>query len=366
MRYNKKKKTGRTALIVLLALVLIIAICVIGGYNYIKNYDKAVNPSSELAVDFEVPKGASTTRIAKLLKEAGLIKNDTVFKLKSKFNGLDGKYQAGEYTLSPSMSMSELMKALQDAKRETQRITIKEGWTLVHIAQYLEEQGIVTQDEFYKSLENDTFEQAFVKELKDTAADPTGHLTAHGNRFEGFLFPETYDIYVGSSAKAIINKMLNQFEKVFMLDDSLQDQMKKKGLTLQETIAIASLIEGETQRDEERPLVSSVIYNRLNGNATSGKLQFCSSILYALGHHKDRVLYSDLEVKSPYNTYMNPGLPAGPINSPGLACIKAALNPADTDYLYFVVSTKGDGSHNFTSKYSEHSQNAVMYQGTLN
>lgn len=364
MRYNKKKKTGRTALKVLLALVLIIAICVVGGYNYIKNYDKAVDPGVELAVAFEVPKGASTTKIAKLLKDAGLINNDTIFKLKSRFNGLDGKYQAGEYTLSPSMSMSMIMQALQDAKRETQRITIKEGWTLVHIAQYLEEQGIVSQDEFYKSLENDTFDQKFVKELKDTAADPTGHLTAHGNRFEGFLFPETYDIYVGSNAKAIIDKMLNQFEKVF--DDTLRNQMKEKGLSLQETIAIASLIEGETQRDEERPLVSSVIYNRLNGNATSGKLQFCSSILYALGHHKDRVLYSDLEVKSPYNTYVNPGLPVGPINSPGLACIKAALNPADTDYLYFVVSTKGDGSHNFTSKYSEHTQNAGLYQGTLN
>ncbi|MDO5331484.1 MAG: endolytic transglycosylase MltG [Bacillota bacterium] len=364
MRSKQKKKTGRTAFKVLLALVLIIAICIIGGYNYVKNYESTVDPMSDEFVSFEVPKGASTTRIAKLLKEAGLIKNDTLFKYKSKFCKLDGKYQAGEYELSPAMNTSEIMAALQDAKRETTRITIKEGWSLIQIANYLEEQGVVKADDFYKSLENDNFDQNFVSDLKDTAPDPTGHLTAHGNRLEGFLFPETYDIYVGSSAKAIINKMLNQFEKVF--DEELQKKLKENNLSLQEAITIASLIEGETQLDKERSLVSSVIYNRLNGNATGKKLQFCSSILYALGYHKDRVLYADLEIESPYNTYINPGLPAGPINSPGLACIKAALNPANTDYLYFVVSTKGDGSHNFTSKYTEHEQNAAQYQGTLN
>lgn len=361
---HKKKKTGRTALKVLLALVLLIAICVGGLYYTIKNYDKSFNPENSELVAFEVPKGASTTKIARLLKEAGLIGNDMIFKYKSKLNGLDGKFQAGEYQLQASMTMNEIMAALQDAKRETVKITIKEGWSLIQIANYLEEHNIVKAEDFYNSLEHDEFKQWFVADLKDTAADPTGHLSAHGNRLEGFLFPETYDIFVGSDAKTIINRMLDQFNNVF--DDDLKSQLKKQNLSLQDAITIASLIEAETQLDKERPLVSSVIYNRLNGNATSGKLQFCSSILYALGHHKDRVLYSDLEIDSPYNTYINPGLPAGPINSPGLACIKAALNPADTNYLYFVVSTKNDGSHNFTSKYSEHEQNAAQYQGTLN
>jgi len=363
MRYNKKKKTGRTALLVLLALVLILGISVVGGYFLFKNYDKPFDAASTTTVDFVVPSGASTIKIASLLEKEGLIKDDMIFRLKSKLNGYDGKFQAGEYELGAYMGMNEIMEKLQDGRRETQKITIKEGWSLVDIATYLDEKGIVKKEDFYNSLENDEFTQWFVKDLKETAPDPTGALTAKGNRFEGFLFPDTYEIYVGSSARSIINKMLNQFANKFT--DELKAKLETNKVTLQEAIAIASIIEGETVIDSERPLVASVIYNRLNSNVTGKKLQMCSTVLYSIGYHKNRVLYSDLEVDSPYNTYKYAGLPAGPINNPGIACIKAALNPADTNYYYFVVSSKGDGSHKFSNSYYDHSKNAADYQRTL-
>ncbi|MCQ2552398.1 MAG: endolytic transglycosylase MltG [Clostridia bacterium] len=369
---HKKKKTGRTALLVLLAFVLIIAIGVIGGYNMIKNYDSAFDPTSTATVDFVVPKGATTTKIGVLLKDAGLIKNDQIFKLKSKLCGYDGKYQAGEYELSSSMTMNEIMLKIQDGRRETRKITIKEGWKLADIINYLAENNIVTAEEFLYSLENDNFDQWFVKELKETAPAPVAAdkehklsytISSKANRFEGFLFPDTYEIYVDASARHIINKMLTRFDEVFTED--LQNKMKEKNLSLQEAVTIASLIERETVKDNERAKVSSVIYNRLNSNATGGKLQFCSTVLYSLGYHKNRVLFKDLEIDSPYNTYKYAGLPVGPICCPGKACLEAALNPADTKYLYFVVSSKGDGSHNFSSKYSDHAAFSEEYLQTI-
>ncbi|MCQ2553676.1 MAG: endolytic transglycosylase MltG [Clostridia bacterium] len=360
---NKKKNSGRTALIVLLALVLIIGIAAFSTYTGIKNYDKPLDASSDAVVDFVVPQGASTTKIAKLLMDAGLIKSDQVFKLKSKLNKLDGKFQAGEYELKPSMGMNEIMAKLQDAKRETRKITIKEGWKLMDIADYLEKEGVCTKADFIKSLENDEFDQWFVPQLEEKYPDPTGTFSAKANKFEGFLFPSTYEIYVDASPRFVINKMLNQFAKIFTED--LQKQLKDSGYSLQEIITVASLIEGETVLDSERPLVASVIYNRLNGNATGKKLQIDRTVLYALGYHKDRVLYKDLEIDSPYNTYKYAGLPAGPINSPGEACIKAALNPAETKYLYYVVSSKGDGSHKFTSSYSQHVNNSNEYKDSI-
>jgi len=362
MRNKKKKNTGRTVLIVLLALVLLLAIAVVYGFFAVYDYNKPATKNEAKVVDFVVPKGATTTKIGEMLKEDGLINSELIFKIKSKMKAFDGKYQAGEYELSANMGMEDIMRKLQDAKRETTKITIKEGWTIEQIAAYLEEKNIVTKEDFYSSLENDTFDYWFIPYLKETAASPDGVLSIKANMYEGFLFPETYEIYVGASARNIINKMLGQFAKVF--DTDMQAKLLDKGMSLQEIITIASIIEGETVVASERELVSSVIYNRLNGNATGKKLQMDCTILYVIGH-KDRVLYSDLETVSPYNTYLNKGLPIGPINSPGLASIKAALNPADTNYLYYVRSTKNDGSHKFTSSYSEHINNSSDYQKTL-
>lgn len=351
---NKKKHTGRTALILLLALVLICAVTLFAGYKKFKSLNGAVDPASMETLEFTVPKGSGTAKIATLLKDAGLIDNINVFKIKSRICKYDGKYQAGVYELSPSMGLNDIMIALQDAKRETVKFTIKEGLTLRQIAAALEEQGIVSKEDFYKSLENDSFDYRFVSELKERYPDPSGELSAKANRFEGFLFPNTYEVYKGASAGNVVNKMLAEFDEIFT--ETMKSRMKEKGLSLNELVSIASIIEKEIQVDSERALCASVIYNRLNSNATGRKLEMCSSVLYCLGNPegKTRVLYKDLEIDSPYNTYKYPGLPPAPICSPGKACLEAALNPADTNYLYFVVNSEEDGTHRFTASYKEH------------
>ncbi len=364
-RQNKKKNTGRTVLIVLLALVIIAVIAAFTIFNKIKNYDKSADASSTKVIDFVIPKGASTQKIADLLADAGLIDNPAIFKFKAKLNDLDGKFQAGEYELSPSMGMVEIMNKIQDGRRETVRFTIKEGLSLRQIAGSLEEQGICSRTDFYKSLEEDEFDYWFVPLLKEAYSDPTGEVSKKANRFEGFLFPDTYEIYVGASARNIINKMLGQFDLLF--GDDLKNALDKNNVSIQEALTIASLIEREIVVDSERALCSSVIYNRLNSNSTGKMLQFCSTVLYSLGNPegKNRLLYKDLEVDSPYNTYKNPGLPPGPICCPGKACIEAALNPADTDYLYFVVKKSGSNEHNFSGNYSDHAAYRDDYLQTL-
>ena len=364
MRQNKKKNTGRTVLAALLALVLIAGIAAFIGINAIKNYDKPKDSSFKGTVDFVIPQGASTTKIGVLLEKAGIIENSNIFKLKSKLNKLDGKFQAGEYELSPSMGMNEIMRIIQDGKRETVKFTVKEGLNIRQIANLLESQGLCNKADFYKSLEEDTFDYWFVPLLEEKYADPTGEVSSKANRFEGFLYPDTYEIYKGASARNIINKMLGQFDKVFT--DELKTKMDEKGLNIQEVLSIAALIEKEIKLEKERPLCASVIYNRLNGNSTGKLLQMDASIQYMLGNDENhRVLYRDLKIDNPYNTYMYPGLTPGPICCPGKSCIEAALNPADTNYLYYVVSTKGDGSHNFTASYSQHQQNADDYHNSL-
>ncbi len=358
---NKKKRSGRTALTVLLALVLICAITIFVGYNKFKNLNDAVNPDSEETLDFIVPKGSSTAKIAKLLKEAGLIDDINIFKIKSRICKYDGKYQAGEYELSPSMGINDIMLKLQDGKREIVKFTIKEGLTIRQVAAALDEQGIVSKEDFYKSLENDSFDYWFVSELKERYPDPTGEVSAKANRFEGFLFPNTYEVYKGASARNVIDKMLAQFDKVFT--EEMNSRMKEKGFSLNEIVAIASIIEKEIQIDSERALCSSVIYNRLNSNATGRKLGMCSTVLYCLGNPEGKtgVLFKDLETDSPYNTYKYAGLPPAPICSPGEACLEAALNPADTNYLYFVVNSEGNGTHHFTDNYGEHIYHSDEY-----
>lgn len=362
MRKHNKKNTRRTGLYVLLAFVLIIAIG-LGAVLYVKNYDTPYLNAAD-TVDVTVPSGASTTRIANILEEKGIIKSASVFKLKAKLNKLDGKFQAGEYELSAAMGMNEIMQKLQDAKRETVSFTVKEGLTLRQIANLLEEKGLASKEDFYKSLEEDNFDYWFVSQLEEKYPDPTGEVSAKANRFEGFLYPDTYEIYVGSSARSIINKMLGQFNKVYT--DEFRKQTEQSGYSVQEIMAMASIIEKEIQVPSERALCSSVIYNRLNGNATGKLLQMDATIQYMLGNPDNhRVLYRELEIDSPYNTYKYPGLPAGPICCPGKACIEAALNPADTDYLYYVVSSKGDGSHKFAKTYAEHQKNDKDYKQTL-
>ncbi|WP_040211587.1 endolytic transglycosylase MltG, partial [Clostridium polynesiense] len=215
------------------------------------------------------------------------------------------------------------------------KVTIPEGFDINKIALKLQEAGLVEKEAFINSVK-DYAAPEYIKSSKDKKYN-----------IEGFLFPDTYSFKKGSSNNEIIEKMMKRFEEV--LEESEKELNKSVSKDkIEETIIIASMIEKEARNKEEMPIIASVMKNRINKKMP---LQIDATVLYALGTHKEIVTYKDLEVNSPYNTYKIPSLPAGPIASPGKEAIKAAINPAETNYLYYLYDKKG--SHFFTADYNE-------------
>lgn len=318
-----------------LVLVLLIAVIIAGaGYKYIHGIGEPLDSSSQEKISVDIPSGSGTAAIGRILEEDGVIKSARQFKIKSRMDKNDGKYRTGVYELSPSMDMDEIMQILMDGSQNTLRFMVPEGYTLKQIADKFAETGNGTAEDFLNETQNGNFDFEYNDQMVDGE-----------KRYEGFLYPDTYEIYKNESAHGIIQRMLTRFEQVYdaAADEATVDTSKYSVFDL---VTVASLIEREVKLDEERPLVASVIYNRLNKNM---KLQMCSTVQYALGTPKARLMNSDLKIDSPYNTYQNAGLPAGPIASPGQASISAALHPADTDYLYFVLTSAGSGKHNFAA-----------------
>lgn len=334
-----------------LVLVLLIAVIIAGaGYKYIHGIGEPLDSSSQEKISVDIPSGSGTAAIGRILEEDGVIKSARQFKIKSRMDKNDGKYRTGVYELSPSMDMDEIMQILMDGSQNTLRFMVPEGYTLKQIADKFAETGNGTAEDFLNETENGDFDFEYNDQMVDGE-----------KRYEGFLYPDTYEIYKNESAHGIIQRMLTRFEQVYdaAADEATVDTSKYSVFDL---VTVASLIEREVKLDEERPLVASVIYNRLNKNM---KLQMCSTVQYALGTPKARLMNSDLKIDSPYNTYQNAGLPAGPIASPGQASISAALHPADTDYLYFVLTSAGSGKHNFASTGDDFSSYREDYLASL-
>lgn len=356
MARRKRKKSSFNAVLIFLIIIVIIAIAVLLVFRSYKNYNDVCDPTNDEYYEITVEPGMTSNGIAKLLEYNGIIRSAERFKIRAKLSHIDQSFMAGNYRLSPSMSTDEIYYALQNATREEVTFSIPEGFYIRQVAAKLVKDGLIeTEQDFYKACEDD-YDYDFIPNEKDCAADPTGTLSARANRLEGYLFPNTYNVFKGASAHDIINKMLFEFEKEFV---SLEN---KTNFTTQQIITIASLIERETKVASERELVSSVIRNRLNDGM---KLQFCSSVQYSLGENKTRLLYSDLDIDTPYNTYLYSGLPVGPIASPGKASIEAALNPANTNYLYFVLKGDGSGSHQFAESYKAFSNYKQDYLNAI-
>jgi len=224
------------------------------------------------------------------------------------------------------------------------RVTIPEGYTVTQIEEILAEKGIVDRTRFREALKSEDFSLPY---LSPAPRDPR-HL-------EGFLFPATYEFPAGLAEKEIIGLMLQRFDAV--LTPELQRRSQAMGLSVREVVTLASLVEREARLDEERPIIAAVFLNRLRRGM---RLESCATIQYILGKQKEKLTYRDLQIPSPYNTYLHDGLPPGPIANPGLASIKAVLYPAEVDYLYFVA--RGDGSHYFSRTLGEHQTAARRYQ----
>lgn len=304
-------------------------------------------------VEIEIPKGANTSQIAKILEENNLINSSLFFRVYSKMNGKDGLFQYGDFTLNTGMSEEEIADILttQGAKKETIKFTIPEGYTIQKIAKKLSSEGIVKESEFLDAVNNIEYGYQFIDQIPD-----------RNLKLQGYLFPATYEIYEGATAQDIVSIMLKKFDQVFKQE--YYERVKELGYTIDEIITMASIIEREvrynSEEKNERALVSSVIYNRLE-RENPMPLQMCSTVMYVLDKPRSNLYYADLEIESPYNTYKYPGLPIGPISNPGEASIKAALYPEDTDFLYFVLKNPDTGEHEFSSTLEEHNRAKYKY-----
>lgn len=328
---------------ILIAVICVAVIIVAGAVFYITGLGKALDSNDTQTVSVIISSGSSTGQIGQILEEEGIISSADKFKIWSRIKGYDSRYKAGTYTLSPSMDFQEIADIIVSGKVTTVNFTIPEGYTIYQTARAIADKGLGDYDTLVSLIETADFDYDYL----DLAQD-------NKNKLEGYLFPNTYTVDEGMNEEQIIKVMLDQFEKqpykVYAESGSSH--------SLNDIITVASIIERECKVNEERPLVASVIYNRL---AKGMPLQMCSTVQYVLGKQKEVLTYADTRIESPYNTYTNTGLPPGPICSPGLAAIKAALNPADTDFLYFVLSEKLDGTSNFSSDYAQFEKDKAAY-----
>jgi UPF0755 protein len=335
-------------------VVLVIAVVVIyraALWAYDSGYQlMAREPLENRAImnmSIEIPQGANTEVIGKILEDKGLINSSVYFRILARIKGIDNQFQYGDYDLNTGMKEEEIMKILttQGEKREVVKFTIPEGYTIEKIIDKLVSLELCTEAEFMNAMENGRYGYKFMQYIPD-----------RNLRLQGYLFPATYEVYADATAEDIISTMLEKFDQVFK--DEYYDQMEKMGMTLDEIVTIASIIEREVRVPEERALVSRVIYNRLDIDMP---LQMCSTIMYVLDVPRSRVLYRDLEIQSPYNTYINSGLPVGPIANPGEASIIASLYPEDNNYLYFVLADTATGAHHFSVTLDEHNRAKQKY-----
>lgn len=342
------KAISKIALVVAIGLVVIFAgqTAFNFGFNLTNHNDKEVG--RDIAVD--IPKGASTQMIADILEESGVIKNAFLFRVSSKFKGSDGSFKYGNYIMNSSMTEEEIMTMLMTQGEQAKQVvmTIPEGYSVYQIAKLVEKKGLCTEQEFLEAANKVDYDFDFLKNLPERKNDKSIAL-------EGYLFPDTYNFSEEATAEDVINKLLVRFNEIF--SQRYRDRAKGLGLTVDKVVTIASIIEREARVAKERAMMSSVIYNRLKVDM---RLEMCSTVLYAqgrVGEPVKRLLYQDLEVKSPYNTYKNTGLPVGPISNPGKASIEAALYPTDTDYLFFTLVDEVTGEHYFSRTLSEHNAN---------
>lgn len=279
-----------------------------------------------------VPQGASFRAAADSLAKAGVIQAPALFRLYAKLRGGDRRIKAGTYLLRRGSSWNSVLTALREGKGLMFTVTIPEGFTLSQIVPLVARALAVPADSVI------------------AAARDTAHLHRLGvptPTLEGYLFPDTYMLLPGTPARAAVAAMVRRFEQVWRPEWTAR--LDSVGMTRHQVMTLASIVEREAKRPEERPVIAGVYRNRLRSRM---RLEADPTVQYARGIHTNRVLFKDLDVDSPYNTYKHTGLPPGPIASPGAASLRAALYPADVPYKFFVAYP--DGRHEFTVDFAQH------------
>lgn len=286
-----------------------------------------------------VKEGMTTADIAVLLHEKKLVKDPAAFRLEARFKGLATKLQAGPYQINGGLSNSQIVDVMVKGRVKLLHFTVPEGYTVVKTAQKIEAEGLGSAENFIAAAKN-------YAPYTYMQTDDTNVLF----KAEGFIYPATYEIPVGLSEEKILEILVRQFDTE-MQENKIVQLAEERGLKLRDVVNLAAMVELEAVYAEEQPKIAGVFLRRL---AIGMPIQSDTTIQYLLGAQKEIITYDDLKIQSPYNTYQNPGLPPGPIGSPGLAAIKAVLEPEKTEYLYFVAEK--DGYHRFTKTYQEHLQ----------
>ena len=284
------------------------------------------------SVKVTIPKGASLKEVSTTLQDYNIIRNERSFLLAVKTLGYEKDMPAGRFKLVKASTNFDIIDQLVNGIQVNKRVTILEGWTIDVIAKELHDKIGIDQDEFKSACTNELLLWKWGISEKTV---------------EGYLFPNTYLFSEEEDIQDIIGRMINEYKQKITLE--FRDRMQELGMDEKEIITLASIIEGEAIYDKERAIISGVYHNRLN---IGMRLQADPTIQYIIDDSPRRLLNKDLKIKSPYNTYLNKGLPPGPINNPGIESIKAALYPAETDYIYFVA--RGDGYHTFSRTKEEH------------
>ncbi|UFJ43311.1 endolytic transglycosylase MltG [Brevibacillus humidisoli] len=291
-----------------------------------------------------VPSGSSVRDIGQLLEQEGLIRDATVFSYYVGVKGMGSRLQAGEYRFETGATIDQLISKMVsgDVIMDTVRFTIPEGWNVEQIADSLAKEGLVDKQAFLREVNEGDFSQfPFLANIPE--------VEERKYRLEGYLFPETYEVKKGATEREIITRMLSQFEKEFKPE--WREELQRRQMSIDEAVTLASIVEREVVVDKERPIVAGVFFNRLRDEWL---LESCATIQFILGKQRDRILLEDLKVESPYNTYLHPGLPPGPIASPGRASLQAVVQPEQHDYYFFVTKKDGTSEHYFSRTYEEH------------
>ncbi|MED4225822.1 endolytic transglycosylase MltG [Neobacillus cucumis] len=353
--HHEAKIVRRIVLYISIFLLLFILLIGGGGYLYITSALKPVDSNSKTTKTVDIPMGSSVTGIGEGLEQNGIIKSAKVFKYYVKFKN-EGGFMAGEYQLSPSMGVPEIVNRLKNGKvlaNATFKITIPEGKQLKEIAGIIAKATHQNENDVFNKLNNRQYIKTLMTKYPDILTDEILHSTVK-YPLEGYLYPATYPFYKPNpTLDEIVTAML---DKTRMVLSDYTEKRKEKKLSVHQLLTMASLVEEEASAKADRKTIASVFYNRMKKGMP---LQTDPTVLYAQGRHKEKVYYKDLEVDSPYNTYKHTGLPPGPIASAGRISIEAALEPAQTDYYYFLATDNGDVI--FTRTLAEHNQKKAEY-----
>ena len=366
---KKKKSKAKGCLLTFLVFLVLVAVGGYFGYGYVQESLKPVDASSKDYVTVQIPEGSNVQEIGSTLEKSGLVKHGLIFSLYAKYKNYSD-LKSGYYNLKKSMSTDELIQELQKGGTpEPQEpilasLTIPEGYTLEQIAQTVGQ----LQGEFKESLTSEAFlakvqDETFISQLVAKYPNLLGSLPTKDSgvryRLEGYLFPATYTIKNSTTVESLIDEMVAAMDKAL---SPHYTTIKDKGLTVNELLSIASLVEKEGAKTEDRKTIAGVFYNRLN---LGMPLQSNIAILYAEGKLGQKISLADdaaidTNIDSPYNVYTQLGLMPGPVDSPSLDAIEASVNQTKSDYLYFVANVE-DGKVYFAATKEEHDQNVAEH-----